>query len=238
MDRVLEIQDLTVGYGRERILSGLNLVVRAGEVVALLGPSGSGKTTLLRCIAGLLEPHAGFLRICGQPAEVGNPDVAYMVQEDLLLPWRNILSNTLLSVELRQGIRGRISQSPEARRFLRELGLQGYEERYPHELSGGMRQRVALARTLLLQGRLYLLDEPFGALDLIRREQLYDLLLQHTLSPTTGLLIVTHDLRDALRLADRIVVLTNGTITGQVHSTDPHAESLIRELLREATCPS
>jgi ABC-type nitrate/sulfonate/bicarbonate transport system ATPase subunit len=240
MDRILEISELHFCYENRPVLQGVSLTVQPGEVVALLGPSGAGKTTLLRCIAGLLKPDLGQIQVCGQAARLGTPQIAYMVQEDLLLPWRTVLANVLLPIDLRQGIRGRIPASAKARKLLVALGLEGWEERYPHELSGGMRQRVALARTLLSEGSLYLLDEPFGSLDLIRREQLYDLLLDHCVSPQSGVLVITHDLRDALRLADRLVVMAQGTIAGQVLSDAPNAEQLVRNLLAEAvaTCRS
>jgi ABC-type nitrate/sulfonate/bicarbonate transport system ATPase subunit len=224
---LLDIKNLSFRYGKRSVLRGVDLTLEAGQLVALLGPSGSGKTTLMRLIAGLMDPDQGSILLDGAPTYLGNPEIAYMVQEDLLLPWRDLLSNVTLPLQLRRGGRG--GGHTEALELLAQLGLAGWERRHPHELSGGMRQRAALARTLLSGGRLLLLDEPFGALDLIRREQLYDLLLAHAAG--RGVLVVTHDVRDALRLAHRIVIFGAGRILGQV--TDGN-EQMVRTLLQEA----
>jgi ABC-type nitrate/sulfonate/bicarbonate transport system ATPase subunit len=225
---LLDVKQLRFGYGRQPLLQDVNLSLHPGEIVALLGPSGSGKTSLLRLIAGLLAADSGSILLNGQSTRLGHPDIAYMVQEDLLLPWRNLLQN----VTLAQQLRGQPVDRDKALQLLQQLGLTGCEHLYPHQLSGGMRQRAALARTLCAGGKLLLLDEPFGSLDLIRREQLYDLLLQSCLSPERSILLVTHDLQDALRLAHRILIFSNGKILAEVHPSQ--GEKTLRQLLREA----
>ena len=200
----LQAKDVSVTFERKRILEKLNLSVEAGEFVALIGPSGCGKSTLLNILAGVLEPESGEVFVDGEKVQGVSSHFAYMPQSDLLLPWKTILDNVALYGTLH-------GKKKEARaRALREFpvfGLQGYENAYPHELSGGMRQRAAFLRTALCSADIMLLDEPFGALDVITRNDMQDWLLKlrRELGRTT--LLVTHDIDEALYLADRIVVL-------------------------------
>ena len=200
----LQVKDVSVTFEQKRILENLNLSVRAGEFVALIGPSGCGKSTLLNILAGVLTPESGEVFVDGERVEGVSSHFAYMPQSDLLLPWKTILDN----VTLYGALHGKKKEARE--RALREFpvfGLQGYETAYPNELSGGMRQRAAFLRTALCSADIMLLDEPFGALDVITRNDMQDWLLnlRRELGRTT--LLVTHDIDEALYLADRIVVL-------------------------------
>ena len=222
---MLCLKDVHFAYDKP-ILKGVSLEVASGEILALIGTSGSGKTTLFRLITGLLKPDQGEITSAGL--------ATYMQQEDLLLSWRTVLQNVLLPFEL-----GQASPLPEkqAHRLLNLVGLSGYADAYPEELSGGMRQRVSLARALLQDRPLMLLDEPFGSLDVLIREQLY-LLLKQT---KKTLLLVTHDFRDALELADRILVLSDGQIVGNFSVAGGDQEELkraIRDALQAKSEPS
>ncbi len=206
----LEIRKIRKSFeteqGRMTVLDGLSFRVRDGEFVSVLGPSGCGKSTLLNILSGLLPYDEGEIYWEGQRVPHLRSRAAYMIQKDLLLPWRRVLENVLLFPEI-LGI-PRSESEPKARTLLMEVGLQGFERHYPHQLSGGMRQRVALARTLIANKDILLLDEPFGALDAITRANLQDLLLHlwHRYRPT--ILFVTHDIEEALLLSDRILVLS------------------------------
>ena len=187
-------------------LDGVDLAVREGELVAIVGESGCGKSTLLRLVAGLLRPTAGRVLLDGQPVVEPREDVALVFQRSVLLEWRTALDNVLLPAEIRRLPRGR--HAADARALLATLGLAGFEERRPRQLSGGMQQRVALAQALLLQPAVLLLDEPFGALDAITREQLNLELLDLWEARRSTMLFVTHDLAEAVFLADRVVLMT------------------------------
>ena len=189
-----------------RVLDRLTLSVDRGEFIALLGPSGCGKTTLLNVLAGLISADAGSIVLEGREVPDCRGHVAYMQQKDLLLPWRTALANAALGLEV-QGVPRR-KRWARARELMARFGLAGFEQHYPHQLSGGMRQRVALIRTLLLEKPLWLLDEPFGALDAFTRTQLHDYLLKAWAEQRPTVLFVTHDVEEALVLADRVVVLT------------------------------
>ena len=203
----LVVQDVTRRYGELTALDSIDLRLRAGELTAVVGPSGSGKSTLLELVAGLQEPDEGELSVLG--AESG-PErrraCAYMPQRDLLLPWRDALGNAALALEC-EGVPRR-----EARRradpLFERFGLAEFERSRPAELSGGMRQRVAFLRTLLPGRPVLLLDEPFGALDAITRADLQEWLEQALLDDPRTVLLVTHDVEEAVFLADRVLVLS------------------------------
>ena len=193
-----------LALGGVPVLDGIDLRVAPGEMVALVGPSGSGKSTLLGVLAGLVAPDAGEVLIDGRPDEARLGALTLMPQHDALLPWRTRLANGALAPELAGA--GRAEAERRARRALVRFGLAGFEDHYPHALSGGMRQRGALARTLLSGARVWLLDEPFGALDALTRADLQGVLAAAWAQERPSALLVTHDLDEALLLADRVLV--------------------------------
>ena len=188
------------------VLQDIDLRVYPGEFISLIGPSGCGKSTLLNLIAGLDEPTRGAIRSDGRQARRRLGDVGYMHQKDLLLPWRTVLDNAILGLEL-QGV-----PRPRARRqaleVVEQFGLKGFEGSYPSLLSGGMRQRAAFLRTVLADQEVILLDEPFGALDALTRANMQEWLLQLWESWGKTVLLVTHDVEEALLLSDRVYVMT------------------------------
>lgn len=209
---LLSISHVTSFYEEDgetlQALDDINLSVDDGEFVALIGPSGSGKSTLLDIISGLFPQTRGDVLIDGQilPASRRLGHAAYMRQRDLLMPWRTALDNAALALEVHGVSRTRARQM--ARERFPEFGLDGFEDAYPAQLSGGMRQRVAFLRTVLTERRLLLLDEPFGALDALNRVVLQTWLLSLWDRERQGVILVTHDVDEAIFLADRVVVLS------------------------------
>jgi len=199
-------RDANVYYGEKHALKHVDLDIRRNEVTALIGPSGCGKSTLLNMVAGLYRPSAGRVIYEGQHVSDINTDVGYMTQKDNLLPWRNVLDNVALPLEL-TGL-SRSERHERARAIIGQVGLDGFEEKFPSSLSGGMRKRVALARMLLYEPRTLLLDEPFAALDAQLRLVMHDLLLRLWSRQRQSIVLVTHDLVEAISLADRVVVFT------------------------------
>jgi NitT/TauT family transport system ATP-binding protein len=187
-------------------LARTDLVVEPGQFVSLVGPSGSGKTTLLNILAGLLTPTRGEITITGEnPAGTGSPVVGYMTQHDTLLPWRTALKNVAFPLELAKVPKQeRLSR---AGALLDRVGLADFAGHYPYQLSGGMRQRVSLARALIYGPPVLLLDEPFGALDSTTRLALHQVLLEVANDLGTTVLLVTHDLAEAVSLSDRVLAL-------------------------------
>ncbi len=194
------VQDLTLHYAGQEVFKELTLEVPAGTFVALLGPSGVGKTSLLRIIAGLEPADGGTVSATDGAPLAGR--VAYMAQQDLLLPWANIVNNVMLGARLR----GERADKDRARHLLERVGLQGRERALPAELSGGMRQRAALARTLYEQRPVVLMDEPFSALDAITRARIQDLAAEVLRGCTV--LLITHDPMEACRLGHHLLVLS------------------------------
>ncbi|MBR7831805.1 ABC transporter ATP-binding protein [Actinospica durhamensis] len=188
--------------GREplHVLDGLDLRVREGEFAAVLGPSGSGKSTLLNILAGLDRPGSGAVRVGGSGS------VAYMPQKDLLFPWRTVEDNAILGLEV-AGVKKKAAREQVAPLF-EEFGLAGFEHSYPAQLSGGMRQRAALLRTVAMNRPVLLLDEPFGALDALTRTQLHLWLAETRQRHGWTIVLVTHDIREAVILADSVHVLS------------------------------
>ena len=191
---------------RVQALADVSFEVPAGALVALVGPSGSGKSSLLRLLAGLEQPDSGRILVDGRPLAEAGAAAAYMPQRDLLLPWRRLIGNLTLGLEI-QGL-GRTEARARARALLPTFGLEGFEQAWPPALSGGMRQRAALLRTVLLGRDTLLLDEPFGALDALTRLELQDWLAGMWRAAGWTLLLVTHDVEEAVYLADRVVVLS------------------------------
>jgi ABC-type nitrate/sulfonate/bicarbonate transport system ATPase subunit len=200
----IEARDLRLAFREIAVLGGLSLTVDPGEIVAMVGPSGCGKSTLLSVLAGLLDPDAGEVTLDGRADAPRLGRLTLMPQRDALMPWRTLLDNAALGPRLAGA--GRHEALRAARRTLVRLGLAGFEEHYPHALSGGMRQRGALARTLLSGSRGWLLDEPFGALDALTRADLRGVLGRAWAEARPSALLVTHDLDEALLLADRVLV--------------------------------
>ena len=199
------------------VLEKITLDVARGELVALVGPSGCGKSTLLDIVAGLLDPDSGTVRINGAPTRASERlgSAAYMHQRDLLLPWRTALANAALALEV-QGI-GRTEARARAEQEFDVFGLGGFEGRYPAQLSGGMKQRVAFVRTMVGGQHLLLLDEPFGALDALTRTEAQEWLGEALRVEPRTTMLVTHDVDEAVFLADRIFVMSPrpGRITGE-----------------------
>lgn len=189
-----------------KVLDGISMSVEPHEFVSILGPSGAGKSTLFTLIAGLDRPTSGTIELDGTDITGTPAHAAYMPQQDLLFPWRTIAENTALGLEV-QGVPRRQARA-QVRDLFARFGLGGYEDAYPFELSGGMRQRAALLRTVAQQRPTLLLDEPFGALDALTRMQLQDWLQQVWAENSWTALLVTHDIREALILSDRVVVLS------------------------------
>jgi ABC-type nitrate/sulfonate/bicarbonate transport system ATPase subunit len=208
--RRLEVKNLTQTFAQKgdplRVLEGLNLAVDDGQFVALLGPSGCGKSTLFNIVSGLLVPDTGEIYLDSERIYGNTGDFAYMQQKDLLLPWRTVLRNVLIGPEIHDEPLN--TAKVEAQQRLAQLGLSGFENSYPMQLSGGMRQRVALVRTLLFRKEILLLDEPFGALDAMTRTVMQSILLDIWSESRQTVLLITHDVEEALLLADKIYVLT------------------------------
>lgn len=205
VDRVTKY--FQAGEQRLEVLQAVSFQVWPGEFVCLLGPSGSGKSTLLRIIGGLLAADGGEVRFQGQPLQEPRTEIGFVFQSTNLMPWRTVLDNVLLPHEVQQG-----KPDAQARKAAHDLltlvGLQGFEQAYPQTLSGGMRQRVVLARTLLQQPQLLLMDEPFGALDALTRERLNLELLRIRQQQQMTVLMVTHSIQEAVFLADRVLVMS------------------------------
>ncbi len=207
---LLSIEGVSKGFAVDgrlvQALQGISLYVLQGEFVTLIGPSGCGKSTLLNLIAGLLEPDAGRILFRGRANAPRLGQIGYMPQRDLLLPWRRLLDNLLLGPEIMR--RDRQAARQRALELLPLFGLEGFADSYPFELSGGMRQRAALLRTLLCEQEIVLLDEPLGALDALTRRTMRDWLLQVWESFQQTMIFVTHDVDEAVLLSDRIYALS------------------------------
>ena len=190
-------------------LQPVDLKVRKEEFVALVGPSGCGKSTLLNLVAGLIEPTTGTVTYDGEPVTALNFRVGYMTQKDTLLPWRTVNDNIGVSLELKCRSTSRAEAKERIAEMVDLVGLRGFEGHYPTELSGGMRKRVALARTLIYRPETLLMDEPFGALDAQLKLIMQDQLQKITQHQKMTVLFVTHDLSEAIAVADRVVVFSS-----------------------------
>jgi len=206
----LILEDIAKGFlsasGEERsVLAGVSLEIQAGEFVCLVGASGSGKTTLIRILDGLLTPSSGRVLVDGKPVAAPGPDRGFVFQQDSLLPWRTVIDNVLFGLEVLKHDRG--TSRATARALIELVGLKGHEKQYPHELSGGMRQRVNLARALAVDPDILLMDEPFAALDAQTREIMQRELLRIWGQRKKTVVFITHQIDEALYLADRVMVL-------------------------------
>ena len=208
---------LSIGFnlqdgGRYTAVEAIDLAVAPGEFVAIVGPTGCGKSTLLNAAAGLLRPSAGTVQIFGGPLTGLNIRAGYLFQQDALMPWKTALDNVAVALEP-QGV-AHAEANTRARDWLRRVGLSAFLDRYPHMLSGGQRKRVALAQMLIRDPEILLMDEPFGPLDAQTRQIMGNLLLELWNADRKAVLFVTHDLEEAIALADRVVVMSAGPSAG------------------------
>ena len=187
------------------------LRIAAGEFVSVVGPTGCGKSTLLNVSAGLLEPSVGTVKVFGQPLQGINKRAGYMFQSEALMPWRSAIDNVMVGLQY-QGVPDADARS-QAQAWLERVGLGGFGDRYPHELSGGMRKRTALAQVLALDPDIILMDEPFSALDIQTRQLMENEVLALWAAKKKAVLFITHDLDEAIALSDRVVVLSAGPAT-------------------------
>ncbi len=206
----LRVEDLSLSYEGKPVLSGVSFHAEEGEFVTFLGPSGCGKSTMLNILAGLWKADEGRVFVDDKAVNGVTDHFAYMPQSDLLLPWKTILENVTLYGALHHDRR---HAEEEALKEFPRFGLEGYENAYPAELSGGMRQRAAFLRTALCSADIMLLDEPFGALDVITREDMQDWLLNLRSKLNRTTILVTHDVDEALYLSDRILILSHNPAT-------------------------
>ncbi|HEX6150377.1 ABC transporter ATP-binding protein [Nocardioides sp.] len=209
----VEAHDVSVTYDRLRekdtliALKGFSIDLQHGEFLAIVGPSGCGKSTFLNVVAGLTFPSAGTIKVMGKPVTGPERDRAVVFQDYALMPWRTTEQNVRFGLEMQ----GRVdSNTPEVvRHYIRLVGLEGFEKAYPRELSGGMRQRVGLARALATEPRLLLMDEPFAAVDAMTREVMQDELARIVSETGQAIIFITHSVDEAITLADRIAVVTD-----------------------------
>lgn len=210
MNEILRLENISLAYQTEtdeiRALSSISFSVEKGEFVAIIGPSGCGKTSILSIIAGLLKPSGGKVTLCGEEIKKGKNSIGYMLQKDELFPWRTIEENAYLPLEVKK--LKSADEKKKVNRLLEKYGLWEFRKKYPSQLSGGMRQRAALIRTMASSPDLLLLDEPFSALDYQTRLSVCDDLYEIIKNEKKTTLLVTHDISEALSTADRIIVLT------------------------------
>ena len=200
---MVKIRNLTLGYGSDPVLEGASLDVESGDFVSLVGPSGSGKTSLLRAITGLHQPDAGSVSRAVDSQEIG-----FLFQDDALLPWRSVRHNVALGLLARGDSKGAAYATADT--WLERFGLSGLGDRFPSRLSGGQRKRVALAQVLAREPRLLLMDEPFASLDAIVRHRITGDLLSWVEREHLTVLLVTHDLEEAITMSDVVYLLSNG----------------------------
>ncbi|MBV8087735.1 MAG: ABC transporter ATP-binding protein [Chloroflexi bacterium] len=227
---MIQVRDLTKTYATRSgesvtALAGVNLTITAGEFVSVVGPSGCGKTTLLKILAGLLPASGGSATLDGTPMDRPRRDIGVVFQTPVLLPWRTVFDNTMLPVQV-QKLDER-SFSERARDLIRLVGLGGFENKYPSELSGGMQQRNAITRALVYDPSVLLMDEPFGALDALTREQMNEELLRIWQASGKTVVFITHSIPEAVFLSDRVVVMAAGGRIVEVVDVDlPRPRSL------------
>ena len=200
----LEVSGLSFSYDNKKLFENLDFSIKEGEFVSLLGPYGCGKPTILKLLTGVIQAETGRITVDGQPVTGLSEHFAYMPQNDLLFPWKTILDNVCLYGQIHGSME---EMRREASKNFPAFGLEGYETKYPSSLSGGMRQRAAFLRTALCKADILLLDEPFGALDVITRGDMQDWLISMRAKLNRTVLLVTHDMDEALYLSDRILIL-------------------------------
>ncbi len=204
-DIAVSVMDVSKNYGSVEALKNLSLEFPRGELTSLLGPSGCGKTTLLKIIAGLLPATAGMIEVNGITVEGPGDDRAFVFQDFALLPWATVLRNVAFGLELR-GV-AKAEREDRANTYIKNVGLEGFEQSYPHELSGGMRQRVGLARALSVDSQVLLLDEPFSAVDEQNRRKFQEDMLELVATEQKTFIFVTHSIEEAVYVSDQIAIL-------------------------------
>jgi NitT/TauT family transport system ATP-binding protein len=217
---LIRAENLTVGYRklREKVmltaLRDINLEIRAGEFVAIVGPSGCGKTTFINVVAGLVHPWEGAVYVRGRQVRKPGSDRAMVFQVYALMPWRTVWSNVRFGLEFQRSSLSRHEASERVQRYIDLVGLRGFEKSYPYELSGGMKQRVGIARALVSEPEILLADEPFGAVDAMAREAMQGELERIISETGQTVILITHSIDEAITLGDRVVVVSNlpGTI--------------------------
>ncbi len=205
---MVSIDSITMSFGAYVAVQDVNLSVSDGEFLAIVGPTGCGKSTVLNAIAGLLKPASGTVFIDGQPVCGVQNDIGYLFQQDALLPWKTAIENVELG-PMFKGV-GAADRREQAMRWLAKVGLKGFEHRYPHQLSGGQRKRVQMAQALITGPKVILMDEPFSALDIHTRHLMQNELLRLWQEERRAVVMITHDLEEAIALGDRVVVLAAG----------------------------
>lgn len=205
MDSAVSVRNVSKNYGAVEALRDLSLEFPRGQLTSLLGPSGCGKTTLLKIIAGLLEPTSGEIEIEGKKVTGPGPDRAFVFQDFALLPWASVIRNVAFGLELR-GV-AKSEREAIAEKYINDVGLSGFEKAYPHELSGGMRQRVGLARALSVDAQVLLLDEPFSAVDEQNRRKFQEDMLELVRNENKTFIFVTHSIEEAVYVSDQIAIL-------------------------------
>ena len=205
MDTAVSVRNVSKNYGEVEALRDLSLDFPRGQLTSLLGPSGCGKTTLLKIIAGLLAPTSGSIEIDGKQVTGPGNDRAFVFQDFALLPWANVLRNVSFGLELR-GV-AKSEREAIAEKYINDVGLTGFEKSYPHELSGGMRQRVGLARALSVDAQVLLLDEPFSAVDEQNRRKFQEDMLELVRNENKTFIFVTHSIEEAVYVSDQIAIL-------------------------------
>ena len=219
----LEVQNVTVSFDGRKVLDNVSVTLRAGELVCLLGVSGGGKTTLFNVISGLLVPDSGHVYLDGEEITGKPGKISYMLQKDLLLPYRTIQDNVALPLILK-GVKKQKARA-QARALFGEFGLEGTETKWPAQLSGGMRQRAALLRTYLFSQNVALLDEPFSALDTLTKAAVHRWYLDVMERIKLSTLFITHDIDESILLSDRIYLLTQGRIEAELQIREPKPRS-------------
>ncbi|GGA94915.1 mannosyltransferase [Brucella endophytica] len=205
---MVSIDAVTMAFGSFVAVQDVNLTVADGEFVAIVGPTGCGKSTILNAIAGLLKPAKGTVSIDGAPVTGVQNEIGYLFQQDALLPWKTALENVELG-PMFQGVPA-VERREKALKWLVKVGLKGFEQRYPHQLSGGQRKRVQMAQALITGPKVILMDEPFSALDIHTRHLMQNELLRLWQEERRAVVLITHDLEEAVALGDRVVVLAAG----------------------------
>lgn len=205
IDSAVSVRNVSKVYGDVQALKDLSLEFPRGELTSLLGPSGCGKTTLLKIIAGLLEPTSGQIEVNGAKVTGPGPDRSFVFQDFALLPWASVIRNVAFGLELR-GV-AKSEREAIAENYIREVGLAGFEKKFPHQLSGGMRQRVGLARALSVNAQVLLLDEPFSAVDEQTRRKFQEDLLELVKNEKKTFIFVTHSIEEAVYVSDQIAIL-------------------------------